>query len=117
MRDFFIIIKDMRFISVDDFFEKKDILINNYNKLDPDNKELYKWYFFYQLSILKNPLKRLMWEYLNGEEHIKDGVNLLDLEYIRFCDDRSNMIERIKFQKEKQILKNKLLKQNKKDEI
>lgn len=117
MKEFLIIIKDMKFIGVDDFFEKKDILRNNYNKLEEENKELYKWYFFYQLCILKNPLKRLMWEYINGEEHIKDNVSLLDLEYIRFCDDRSNMIERIKFQKEKQILKNKLLKENKKDGI
>lgn len=90
MRDFLIIIKDMKFISVDDFFEKKDILINNYNKLDPDNKELYKWYFFYQLSILKNPLKRMMWDFINGEcENY-----MLENEYLKFCDNRNCLFKK-----------------------
>lgn len=117
MREFLNIIDSIRFTTVDEFFENKEKLRKNYEKLDIEYKELYKWYFFYQLCLLKNPLKSMMWDYLHYNEHIKDNVSLLDLEYIRFCDDRSNMIERIKFQKEKQILKNKLLKQNKKNGI
>ncbi len=87
MNEFLVIINDMRFDNADDFFVKKAYLKKKYEKLDIDFKELYKWYFFYQLCIVKNPLKEKMWDYLND----KCTSAILTQEYVEFCEKRERL--------------------------
>lgn len=88
MSEFMIKIKDMRFLNADDFYVKKAIIKEKYKKLDYDDKEMYKWYFFYQLCMLKNPLKTLFWNYLNSKN---DNSKKLNEEYIKFCEKRDKI--------------------------
>ena len=55
-----------RFLGVDDLYERKDEIRVEYRDLELWEKEIYKWYFFYQLSLLRNSrLKAELWEYIN----------------------------------------------------
>lgn len=87
MKEFLLLIDDIRFDDIDDLFKKKAYVREKYLKMDFDAKELYKWYFFYQLCLLKNPLKSAMWDYLND----MDIGNKLNEEYILFCEKRDKM--------------------------
>ena len=59
-------INKISFENIDDLYSKRKEIRENYSKLDFAEKQIYKWYFFYQLCILKNPLKKIAWEYING---------------------------------------------------
>lgn len=83
-------IKDLRFIDVDDLFVKKQHIKDKYENLNLDCKEMYKWYFYYQLCIIKNPLKKVLWAYINGE----DVLDKLNEEYIKFCNKRDNLFKK-----------------------
>lgn len=87
IEEFMLRIKDMRFETVDELFIKKNKIRSKFETLDIDSKEIYKWYFFFQLCLLKNPLKALMWDYICGRD------NLLELnhEYILFCNRRDRI--------------------------
>lgn len=83
-------IKGMRFVDADDFFRKKDSIREKYRELTKDFKEMYKWYFYHQLCLLRQKqfrLKDLMWLYLNDENVDLD----LSLEYRIFCEKRNMM--------------------------
>jgi len=93
MKEFMNEIEGMRFIDVVDFYLKKDTIRDQYRLLDQNYKELYKWYFYYQLCILKNPLKALFWDYLNKEEvDIKLRLNISN-EYRLWCARRNKIME------------------------
>lgn len=94
MKEFMTLIEDIRFENIDELFVKKAYIREKFSKLNLDMKELYKWYFFYQLCILKNPLKSVMWDYLNGFDV---GSRLNDA-YILFCEKRDKL--RAKYLKE-----------------
>lgn len=94
MKEFMMAIDDIRFDNIDELFVKKAYIKEKYNKLSFDMKELYKWYFFYQLCLLKNPLKSAMWDYINGF----DVGSKLNDEYILFCEKRDKL--RAKYLKE-----------------
>ena len=83
-------IECIRFENVDELFVKKASIRDKYMNLDHKIKELYKWYFFYQLCLVKNPLKELLWDYLNG----KDVSNKLNMAYIEFCNKRDALLRR-----------------------
>lgn len=87
MREFLIAIDDIRFDNIDDLFIRKAYIRDKYLKMDHNMRELYKWYYFYQLCLLKNPLKSAMWDYLND----MDIGNKLNEEYINFCNKRDKM--------------------------
>lgn len=83
-------IESIRFENVDDLFVKKASIKEKYLELEPKIKELYKWYFFYQLCMVKNPLKELLWDYLNDKE-VSDKLNIA---YIDFCNKRDSLLKR-----------------------
>ena len=85
MNEFMIKIVDMQFVNADDLYVKKAIIKEKYKQLNYEEKEMYKWYFFYQLCILKNPLKTLFWNYINSKS---DKTKKLNEEYIKFCEIR-----------------------------
>ena len=83
-------IECIRFENVDELFVKKASIRDKYMNLDHKIKELYKWYFFYQLCLVKNPLKELLWDYLN-EKDVSDKLNIA---YIDFCNKRDALLRR-----------------------
>lgn len=82
-------IDNMRFADIDEAYDKKDLIREKYSKMTNDMKEMYKWYFFFQLCLLKNPLKSLMWDYICGYDSFLD----LRAEYINFCKKRDRIKE------------------------
>lgn len=87
MEQFLEEISDIRFVDVDELFVKKTFIRKKYNEKDFSTKEVYKWYFYFQLCLIKNPLKQLLWSYINGENNITD----LNIAYINFCNRRDGI--------------------------
>jgi len=53
-----------RFLTTDEIFEKRKEIRKEVQKFDADTLEVYQWYFFRQLCLLKNPLRDMLWDYL-----------------------------------------------------
>jgi len=90
LKEFMSEISDIRFLSVDDFMKKKEIIRDRVEELDNDVKEIYQWYFYHQLCILSQKfflLKDLMWLYACGERVEFD----LMLQYRLFCEKRNKI--------------------------
>lgn len=70
-------IKKARFITTDEVYANREEIRKVVQLYDLDTLEVYKWYFFFQLCLLKNPLKSMLWDYL-VKEHITldDELNL-----------------------------------------
>lgn len=86
-------IKGIRFGSIDEVYKRKEEIREKYQRLDKDGKEIYKWYYFYQLSLLKRvELKRLLWYYMNNsEEENKEIMIELSNEYRKLKEDRGRI--------------------------
>lgn len=93
MEEFMSKFKYMTFVGVDDLFIKKQVIRREYLTLNYFEKEIYKWYFFYQLCLLKwrnkekKPIKDYFWNYINGERTEKE-INAL---YMEFCNYRDKV--------------------------
>lgn len=92
MREFLEQIKDIRFTEVDEFYKRKDEIKEKYQELDNETKEIYKWYFYFQFCLLKNPLKEMFWTFLNMNCDIYFLENMSN-EYRLFCRKRNKMYE------------------------
>ena len=92
MEEFLELINDIRFSEVDDFYNRKEYIKIKYQELNQEVKEIYKWYFYFQFCLLKNPLKELLWTYLNEEENIFLTSNLIN-QYEKFCNKRRKQKE------------------------
>lgn len=86
-------IQECRFLNIDDFYVKREHIKKYYNTLDDATKEVYKWYFFYQICIIKDPLRSLAWEYVNGYSIEPFLIQAYD----EFCEKRNKLINRNKF--------------------
>ena len=84
--------KDIRFTEVDEFYMRKDEIKEKYQELDNETKEIYKWYFYFQLCLLKNPLKEMLWTFLNMNCDIYFIAEMSN-EYRLFCRKRNKMYE------------------------
>ena len=89
-------IDKMRFVSIDELFIKKKSVKEHFSRLTLDEREIYKWYFFYQLCMLKwrsqdrKYIKDAFWDYLHDNE--KDSeINRL---YLEFCIYRDNQYKK-----------------------
>lgn len=82
-------IEHIRFENIDDLYANRNEIKENYNKLDYSERQIYKWYFFYQLCILKNPLKKSAWEYINDFDNNNDFCNY----YNEFLEKRKKIID------------------------
>lgn len=82
------IFDDMRFLDLHDFFITKVSIKQKYDKLDFNQKEIYKWYFFYQLCLVKfrnkekKAIKDVFWDYLNDNA----SSELVNSIYLDFCN-------------------------------
>lgn len=74
-------LEDMYFVDAKSLYNKIDYIKIKYILLDRDYREIYKWFFFKQLCLLKdykdNPIKSNLWGYVVG----KIDRNILDLSY------------------------------------
>lgn len=57
-------IEKARFLTTDEIFERRKEIRKVVQEFDFDTLEVYSWYFFRQLCLLKNPLKEKLWEYV-----------------------------------------------------
>lgn len=55
----------MKFVTPLEFYNNKEIIKVMFNSLSKKGKEIYKWYFFYELCMYKIPVKEALWDYLN----------------------------------------------------
>lgn len=79
------------FFDMEDLFKNKELIRKNYQSLTRDYKRVYKWYFYFKLCLIKNPLKDLMWTYISG-----CNVSELDLmsEYLGFISKKRAIMEK-----------------------
>ena len=74
-------IREIEFLTVEELYERKDEIKGKYQQLDKNVQRVYKWYFFYQLCVLDDKLKGLLWDYICDIQ----GCELhLRLEYMNF---------------------------------
>ena len=92
MKEFLEIIEDIQFENVDELFVKKAYIKENLWKYDLNVRTIYKWYFFWKMSFIKNPLKELFWSYISRKDSSKDILLDLSLQYRIFCQKRDKMI-------------------------
>ena len=79
------------FFDMEDLFKNRELIRRNYQKLTRDYKRVYKWYFYFKLCLIKNPLKDLMWSYLAGCEVFE---NELISEYNSFISKKRAIMEK-----------------------
>lgn len=112
MEEFLNKISDIRFDDITELYERREEIKGKYLRLPLGYKELYKWYYFYQLCILNYGLKSAMWTYLNTEMYNSE-VNLeLALEYSKFLRKRDKIL---KIYKEEEELDDLLLEKKEKE--
>lgn len=84
-------IENIKFIDVNDLFDKIDFIKAKFMLLTPSYKEIYKYYFFYQLCLVReskdNALKSIFWDYINGEGSRKD----VEVSYSMFQEKVRNL--------------------------
>ena len=96
MEEFYERVKEAMFQDVDDLYIRRKDIRREYMLLDYPTKQIYKWFFYYQLCMLRNPLKRLFWDFLN---EINDSITQEELkeEYKKFCVKRNKIYPSTQF--------------------
>ena len=94
MSEFYDSVQGLMFKDVDDLYARKMEIREKYASLDYPTKQIYKWFFYYQLCFLRNPLKRLLWDFVCGSKELKMQLNL-PKEYKKFCQKRNRMYPNI----------------------
>lgn len=90
MNEFYNSVQGLMFKDVDDLFARKMEIREKYLVLDYPTKQIYKWFFYYQLCLLRNPLKRLLWDFINGSNDLQTIWDLSN-EYKKFCNKRNKI--------------------------
>lgn len=91
MREFIIKTMEMRFLDLDEFMRRRKIIREKYKELNQDEREIYKWYFFCQFCMLREPLQTLTWEYTIG----MNVDNRLKEEYNKFLEKKRKLYGKI----------------------
>lgn len=88
-------ISDIRFETVEELFNKKKYIRENYQKLDRNCQEIYKWYFFAQLCVVRRlQLKRAFWYYINSDgEDFGTNKYVFD-EYHKFIQEKRRICKK-----------------------
>ncbi len=83
--------EDMMFINYDELYLKIDYVKSKFNGLQREQQEIYKWYFFSHLSILKdfkdNPIKSNTWEYICTSKVSREELDRSYRKLIEFRED------------------------------
>lgn len=96
MKEFYDSVEGLMFKDVDDLYSRKIEIREKYATLDYPTKQIYKWFFYYQLCLIRNPLKRVLWDFINGSNELSTQFEL-SLEYRKFCQRRSKMYSKAEF--------------------
>lgn len=96
MSEFYDSVQGLMFKDVDDLYSRKMEIREKYALLDYPTKQIYKWFFYYQLCILRNPLKRLLWDFINGSKELSTQLELPH-EYRKFCEKRNKIYPSVQF--------------------
>ena len=96
MNEFYASVQGLMFKDVDDLYSKKIKIREKYAILDYPTKQIYKWFFYYQLCLLRNPLKRLLWEFISGSNELLIQLELTQ-EYKKFCEKRNKIYSYVEF--------------------
>ena len=68
-------IGQVSFVSFEEIYNMRDKAKEFYKNFDSETKEIYKWYYYHQLCIMKSckkePLKDYLWSYIVGKDNIK----------------------------------------------
>ena len=98
MKEFLERIEKARFTTTDEVFNRRNEIRKIVQSFDLTTLEWYKYYFFFQLCLLKNPLKELLWTYIAKKEiSVHEELDLCN-EY-RLYKERCKRI--MQYQKEK----------------
>ena len=54
----------MEFDTFEDLYERRAEIRDKFREKDKNIKQLYKWYFFYQLCCMDYDFKSAMWDYM-----------------------------------------------------
>ena len=90
MNEFYDSVQGLIFKDVDDLYARKMQIREKFATLDYPTKQIYKWFFYYELCMLKNPLKRLLWDFICGSKELKMQLEL-PKEYHKFCKKRKRI--------------------------
>lgn len=90
MNEFYESVQGLVFKDVDDLYARKMQIREKFAILDYPTKQIYKWFFYYELCMLKNPLKRLLWDFVSGSKELKMQLEL-PKEYQKFCKKRKKI--------------------------
>ena len=88
-------ISEISFISFDEIYDMREKAKVIYQTFDYDTKEVYKWYYYHQLCIMKSSkkdtLKDDLWLYISGKEKLDES---LKKEYEKFDKKRLRIKEK-----------------------
>lgn len=88
-------IGQISFTSFDEIYKMRDKARENYKNFDSETREVYKWYYYHQLCIMKSckkePLKDYLWSYIVGKDNIKLK---LKKEYDKFYKKKQKIKEK-----------------------
>lgn len=87
-------ISDATFQSFEQIYQKKEEVREMYKKFDYDTKNIYKWYYYHQLCLMKcskkEPLKDFLWLYISGV----NNLGMLKKEYNKFYKKNKKIREK-----------------------
>lgn len=80
------------FLDVDDLFRRIKEIRQGYLLLEKGVQIVYKWYFFFQLSLLHKAdyLKSAMWTYITSDEEFSINNYIKVIEKYEIFDERRN---------------------------
>lgn len=80
------------FLDVDDLFRRIKDIRHGYLSLEIGEQVVYKWYFFFQLSLLHKAdyLKSAMWTYITSDEEFSVNNYIKVIEKYEVFDERRN---------------------------
>lgn len=92
IQEFMAKIGNMKFFGIDELYNKKEFVRDQFDLLRDDEKYVYKWFYFFQTCHLNSRFKENMWGYITGI--VND--ERIEKEYQYYCNKK---------EKAKQILK------------
>lgn len=92
-------IEDIKFTDFREIYRDRFIIKKLYSIKSIDTKKVYKWYYYYQLCLLKPHYKDSMWLWLNDQLSDEE----LDLRYNEFEKIKDHQKNLYKFDKKSNI--------------
>ena len=99
IHEFMAKIGDMKFFGIEELYNKKEKVRDQFDLLKADEKYVYKWFYFFQNCHLNRRLKENMWSYITGI--ISDDK--IEKEYQLYCENKEKISQKAK---ERQTLSN-----------